>query len=205
MRRRIAWVGAVALLLVLQGIAQAAVVTGKVVHVDPNLRELTIGVKNPTTGETQDKKFTLSPQTESIGFSTLEELTAGTEGFGSGLGAGLGFVSAGSSVFAAMQIGLWMGYQHIYILGCDMTEIDGKLHFYGVNPDVKPDERRRRFDAEATHYDKAAELLNAEQRSQFTFCTAYNPYSFVDKFGRMPHQVAIETILERAKELKDGD
>jgi hypothetical protein len=45
-----------------------------------------------------------------------------------------------SSVFASMQIAAWMDYDQVYIFGCDMHPLglNGKLHFYGQNPDVDP-------------------------------------------------------------------
>jgi len=116
-----------------------------------------------------------------------------------------------SSVFVGMQIGLWMGYDHIYIFGCDMSSIiiDGRelVHFYmsdknigmsnGVNPDVNPNNRVKRFDDEAKHYHYASNVLPIELREKFTFCSSYNTYEFVNKFNRLDHKVAVETILER--------
>lgn len=115
-----------------------------------------------------------------------------------------GFNIGRSSTYAAMQIGLWMSFSYIYILGCDMTEVNGKLHFYGINPDVKPDDRKKRFDPEATYYDHAASILPDDIRQKFIFCSNYNPYQFVDKFGRLDHNVAIQEILSRAEVLKNG-
>jgi hypothetical protein len=111
-----------------------------------------------------------------------------------------GFYVGRSSVYAAMQVGLWLNYDHIYIFGCDMAavKIDGKemLHFYGVNPDVKPKNRAARFDNEAKHYRHAANDLPDAIRSRFTFCSIYNKYDFVNKFNRMDHRKAVEKILE---------
>jgi len=103
-----------------------------------------------------------------------------------------------SSVYAAMQIGLWLDYDHIYIVGCDMCEVDGKLHFYGRNPDVDPAIRKSRFDQEASYYDSAAKTLAEELRRRFTFCSAYNPYPFVEKYGRLDHKIAIAEIVATA-------
>jgi hypothetical protein len=103
-----------------------------------------------------------------------------------------------SSVYAAMQIGLWMGYEHIYIVGCDMCEVDGKLHFYGRNPDVDPAVRRGRFDQEASYYEDAAQRLPEEVRRRFTFCSAYNSYPFVEKYGRLDHKIAVAEIVAKA-------
>jgi hypothetical protein len=108
-----------------------------------------------------------------------------------------------SSVFASMQIGLWMGYEHIYIFGCDMNPegLDGKLHFYGDNPDVQPSIRKNRFKDEAVHYDHAATILGPEERSLFTFCTEYNPWGFVKEFNQMSHKEAVVHIVEHANRL----
>jgi hypothetical protein len=104
-----------------------------------------------------------------------------------------------SSVFASMQIGMWMGYEHIYIFGVDMNPegMNGKLHFYGDNPDVEPDIRRKRFKDEAVHYDHAAAILTPAERSLFTFCTlGINPWDFVKEFNQMGHREAVAHILE---------
>lgn len=104
-----------------------------------------------------------------------------------------------SSVFAAMQIGLWMNYDHIYIFGCDMNPsgIDGKLHFYGTNPDVNPDTRKERFKKESEFYDYAAEILDISDRKKFTFCSSENNWSFVDKFNKLDHKMAIQYIIKQ--------
>lgn len=109
-----------------------------------------------------------------------------------------------SSVYASMQILLWMNYDHIYIFGCDMNPngIDGKLHFYGVNPDVEPALRSQRFEKEAASYNYAAKYLSEADRLKFTFCTEYNPWPFVKEFNEMSHKSAIGPILEHANRLK---
>ena len=108
-----------------------------------------------------------------------------------------------SSVFAAMQIGLWMGYEKIYVFGCDMNPegINGKLHFYGDNPDVDPGIRKNRFKDEAVHYDHAATILSPEERSKFVFCTEYNTWGFIKEFGHMSHKNAVEHIIEQTLEI----
>lgn len=108
-----------------------------------------------------------------------------------------------SSVYAAMQIGMWMCYEHIYIFGCDMNPdgLNGKLHFYGDNPDVEPGIRKNRFKDEAVHYDHAATVLGPEERARFTFCTEYNPWGFVKEFGQMSHKEAVTNIVEHAHRL----
>jgi len=108
-----------------------------------------------------------------------------------------------SSVFASMQIALWMNYEHIYIFGCDMNPegLNGKLHFYGDNPDVEPGIRKNRFKDEVKHYNIAVDILNPEERKKYTFCTEYNPWDFVKEFGQMSHKDAVEHILEHAARL----
>jgi hypothetical protein len=108
-----------------------------------------------------------------------------------------------SSVFAAMQIGLWMDYNQIYIFGCDMNPegLNGKLHFYGDNPDVEPGIRKKRFEEEANHYSHAATILSQGERDKFTFCTEYNPWSFVKEFQQMSHKDAVDNILQHSQRL----
>jgi hypothetical protein len=106
-----------------------------------------------------------------------------------------------SSVYAAMQIGAWMDFEHVYIIGCDMNPegLGGKLHFYGNNPDVDPQIRKDRFKSEAEHYSYAADVMSAEERARFTFCSDYNHHAFVDKFSRISHKELVEYLLERYK------
>jgi len=110
-----------------------------------------------------------------------------------------GFYVGRSTVYANMQTAYWMDYQHVYIFACDMNPdgLDGKLWFYGVNPDVPPALRRTRFEAEARHYDVAATQLDEGERARYTFCSAYNPWPFVDWFNRMDHREAVALIEER--------
>lgn len=106
-----------------------------------------------------------------------------------------------SSVYASMQIALWMNYDHIYILGVDMNPngMNGKLHFYGVNPDVEPNARAKRFEREAKSYEHAASKLSAIERSKFTFCSKdINPWSFINQFNSVNHLDAIDTILSNS-------
>ncbi len=76
-----------------------------------------------------------------------------------------------------MQIAYWMNYDHIYLFGVDMNPagIDGKLHFYGDNPDVEPSIRKDRFEKEATYYSHAAEILTEEERAKYTFLYDLQP------------------------------
>lgn len=103
-----------------------------------------------------------------------------------------------SSVYASMQIALWMNYDKIFIFGCDMNPdgLDGKLHFYGTNPDVDPNIRKSRFKDEAEHYMHAASLLTSEEKQRFIFCTDHNPWDFVKEFGHISHKEAVNVILE---------
>jgi len=103
-----------------------------------------------------------------------------------------------SSVYASMQIALWMEYDKIYILGCDMDPkgINGQLHFYGENPDVKPKIRASRFDAEAKAYEYAADRINKEDREKFVFCSDYNKWKFVEKYSKLAHKDCVRAILE---------
>lgn len=108
-----------------------------------------------------------------------------------------------SSVFASMQIAAWMQYEQVYIFGCDMNPegLNGKLHFYGKNPDVDPKVRKERFAKEAEFYDHAANQMSDAEREKFTFCSAYNPWSFVDKFKKLNHKEAVQIVLDHAAQL----
>jgi hypothetical protein len=103
-----------------------------------------------------------------------------------------------SSVYAAMQIALWMGYDKIFIFGCDMNPdgVNGKLHFYGTNPDVDPAVRKERFAAEATYYSEAADKMSKEDRDRFYFCSSYNKWDFVNKYKCLDHKEAVQFILK---------
>lgn len=110
-----------------------------------------------------------------------------------------GFHIGRSSCFAAMQVALWMGYDHIYLFGVDMCSVriggQERTHYYGVNPDVKPKNRIARFDLEAKHYDAAAEILTDQDRKRFTFCSGYLRYKFANRFNRIDHKTAVDKIL----------
>jgi hypothetical protein len=111
-----------------------------------------------------------------------------------------GFHIGRSSVYAAMQIATWLGYDKIYIFGCDMgvVTIDGKdmLHFYGQNPDVTADSRKRRFTDEAKYYENAANTLPEDIRKKFYFCSSYNKFGFVNMFNTLDHKQAVDIILD---------
>jgi len=109
-----------------------------------------------------------------------------------------------SSVYGAMQIAQWMQFAHIYIFGVDMNPagIDGKLHFYGTNPDVDPNIRAQRFAAESQYYEKAAEVLTDEERVKYTFCSlGINPWPFMQKYNACEHVKAVDVIIQHAAEL----
>ena len=116
-----------------------------------------------------------------------------------------GFYIGRSSVYAAMQIGMWMNYKHIYIIGCDMNPsgLNGKLHFYGVNPDVNPDVRKERFKKEAEYYDHAADVLTEQERKLFTFCSSENNWDFVNRYNKLDHKVTVDAILSKSKSLTE--
>lgn len=105
-----------------------------------------------------------------------------------------------SSVYASMQIAAWMGFEHVYIFGCDMHPdgVNGVLHFYGQNPDVPPEIRKTRFANEANYYESAAKQLTDLERKKYTFCSEYNPWSFPDLYNRMSHIGSIGHILNHA-------
>jgi hypothetical protein len=120
-----------------------------------------------------------------------------------------GFHIGRSSVFASMQAAFWMGHDHVYLFGVDMTSkiVGGKelVHFYGVNPDVAPKNRKDRFDAEAKYYDDAARSLQSIVRKKYTFCSSLLRYGFADKFNKMDHTKAVAHILKHAKTLEKNN
>lgn len=119
-------------------------------------------------------------------------------GFGFSTDLTSGFHIGRSSVYAAMQVALWLGYDRIYIFGIDMgaVTVDGKemLHFYGINLDCTIDSRKKRFVEEARYYEDAARTLPIETRQKFYFCSSYNQFKFLDRFNKLDHHAAIETI-----------
>lgn len=110
-----------------------------------------------------------------------------------------GFYIGRSTVYANMQTALWMDYDKIFILGCDMAASpDGQTWFYGVNEDVKPENRVSRFEAEAAFYEKASQTLPPDIRNRFYFCSSWNPWSFVTRFNHLRHEDAMPVILGAA-------
>ena len=108
-----------------------------------------------------------------------------------------------STTYVAMQFALWMNYDKIFIFGCDMGRVNGKLHSYGVNPDVPEDVRMQRFAREANNYMIAANIMDENIRNRFYFCSSYNKWEFVDKFNRLDQRVAIDYIISCANALSD--
>lgn len=133
--------------------------------------------------------------------SSMQVKNLGGKGFSRDLSKGLHI--GRSSVFASMQLAYWMNYSHIYILGCDMNAdgIDGKLHFYGTNPDVDPNVRKERFEKEAEYYDFAADVLNEDERKRFTFVSSANKWPFVARYNKMDHQNSADKIVTHADQL----
>lgn len=102
-----------------------------------------------------------------------------------------------SSVYASMQIALWMNYDRIFIFGMDMNPngINGQLHYYGTNPDTDPSSRIKSFEKEAENYEFAAtQVLTEEERKRFYICSDYNNWPFAKLFNKISHKTAITTI-----------
>jgi hypothetical protein len=106
-----------------------------------------------------------------------------------------------STTYAAMQVSLYLGYDKVYILGCDMGEVDGQMHRYGQNPDVTNENRARRFGKEAEHFTYGTNSLKDYEKSKFTFCSEFNKFDFVDQFNRENCDDTVPAILSKAKEL----
>lgn len=122
----------------------------------------------------------------------------------SGLGysrdASAGIYIGMSSVYATIQIAMYMNYDNIFIAGCDMNEdVDkSKTHFYGVNKHVKPDTRVKRFQKEANWYNRMVDELTPEERNKLTFCSkGINKWSFISHFNSIEPQHAEELINEK--------
>jgi hypothetical protein len=134
----------------------------------------------------------------STGISHLKENSIQIKnigGFGFSFDLIKGFYIGRSTTYANMQTALWMAYDKVYIFGVDMCEVNGVLHFYGVNPAVPPEKRIQRFAQEAKYYEYAAANMSEADRSKFVFCSSYNQWPFVEKFNRLDHAGAIDHIL----------
>ena len=112
-----------------------------------------------------------------------------------------GFYIGRSSVYCAMQVAHWMDYVKVYIFGCDMCAVGGKLYPWGSNPDVDDKHRASRFEKEADSYLYAARHLNDAERSRYVFCSMYNPWPFMNSFARLDQKIAADAILETASKL----
>jgi len=106
-----------------------------------------------------------------------------------------GYVIGRSSVYANIQTALWMNYDKIFIFGVDMCEVNGKMHHYGVNPDVEKNKRLERFKIEAENYKIMATKMPDQTREKIYFCSSYNPFDFTKKFNRMGHKEGFEYLL----------
>lgn len=112
-----------------------------------------------------------------------------------------GYVIGRSSVYANIQVALWMNYDKVFIFGVDMCAIKGKLHHYGKNPDVPEEKRLERFNGEAKNYDIMASKLPENICQKLFFCSGYNPFPFVDKFNKWDHNGAVDRILKFSKSI----
>ncbi len=107
-----------------------------------------------------------------------------------------------SSVFATIQICMFMNFNRIYVVGCDMNQDmdSGQTHFYGVNPDVAPEERKKRFKKEANWYDKMVEALSAEEKNKIIFCSkGINKWPFMNHFTTVEPSQATSFIISDSK------
>ncbi|MEM3000642.1 MAG: hypothetical protein QXP41_00420 [Candidatus Nitrosocaldus sp.] len=107
-----------------------------------------------------------------------------------------GYYIGRSSTYANLQVAMWMNYDKIYIFGLDMCAVDGKLHYYGKNPDVTDEQRIERFSREADNYMFAAkEVLTPDERNRIILCSSYNKFPFTEMFPRLHQKDAVDVIL----------
>lgn len=109
-----------------------------------------------------------------------------------------------SSVYATLQIATYMTFNKIFVVGCDMNpNVDvGRTHFYGVNPDVVPQERRNRFEKEANWYNHMAENVDASIRNKIVFCSkGLNTWPFMNSFHSVTPSETVDFIT---KEVSNG-
>ena len=129
---------------------------------------------------------------------TDHKLNTGTfqalSGSGFSLDVHNGVYIGNSSTYAAMQVAEWMGYDDVYIFGCDMGVVDGKLYEWGSNPDVVDNVRVSRFDGEAKSYQWLVDN-NAVLARKFCICSLYNKYKFVAGMRRLDQKLAVDHIL----------
>jgi len=112
-----------------------------------------------------------------------------------------GFHIGRSTTYAAMQVALYMGYNKIYIFGCDMSAVNGQMHRYGQNPDVANDNRAKRFAKEAEHFAYGTSNMKDYEKHKFTFCSRHNPFDFIKQYENLDERDAHETIILKADEL----
>jgi hypothetical protein len=65
----------------------------------------------------------------------------------------------------------------------------------GHNPDVSDHIREKRFAAEASNYQWAADNLEEAKRKRFVFCSQYNKWPFLNQFDNMSYQDAVQSFL----------
>lgn len=116
-----------------------------------------------------------------------------------------GYVIGRSSVYANIQTAIWMNYDRIFVFGVDMCAVNGKLHYYGVNPDVEEKTRLERFKGEANNYSIMAKKLPDKIRKKIYFCSKYNNWPFVYEFNKLDHIVALKEILQYASDQYASD
>lgn len=103
-----------------------------------------------------------------------------------------------SSVYATIQVGLYMGFDKIFILGCDMnpTVDKNRTHFYGKNKTVDTNDRLTRFEKECNWYDFMAEILPKDIRNRIIFCSkGINPWPFLNHFESITPEESFSAIL----------
>jgi len=131
--------------------------------------------------------------------NSLQVKSIGGKGFSFDLLKGLHI--GNSTVYASMQFAVWMNYDKVYIFGVDMNvdEDNNKLYFYGQNPDIKSDDRKKRFANEAAHYLYASENLDNDTLNKFVFCSSRNKWPFVNKFHNLNENEAVSHLLSSLK------
>lgn len=95
-----------------------------------------------------------------------------------------GFYIGKSSTYVAMQLGVYFGYEKIFIHGLDMGEVKGSLHFYGQKEGESKEWRLNRFSQEEVAYQWACDFLPAEIRKKFVFTSPYNNRRFLQTWYR---------------------
>ena len=102
-----------------------------------------------------------------------------------------------SSTYASLQVAIYMGFDHIYVFGCDMGAVGGKLYPWGTNPDVPDKSRLRRFKYEAEHFGWMSKNVDKALLKTITFCSKHNKWPFIKKFECLDHIDAVSTIIKR--------